>query len=386
MKNLIISTLLSVLLSSTLFAVSSQNSEMEQLRKDVDALKVRDVEIKNGFEGNSMSGFQLAGYASFDYENEENGDGSFSAVKFSPILHYQYGNIFQFEGEVEFTIDSEGETETELEYAAGTFFINDYAGLQMGKFLSPLGQFVQNLHPSWINKLPSAPVGFGHDGAAPSSNVGVALRGGLPKMGELRSNYVVFVSNAPTFGIADDGDVAIDAEGKTGSLDGAKMWGARYAINPIGNMEIGVSAATGEISEALESGDGVLRDYDVLGADMMYNIDAVSLKAEYIQQKIGESLLSELEGGTWKAWYAQASYQFESVKLEPVIRYSAYQNPETDRNQWAFGLNYLFANNLIAKIAYESNRDEPDEHDEAGEADEAHGNSDRFLVQFAFGF
>jgi hypothetical protein len=141
--------------------------------------------MKNEFEGNSMSGFQLAGYASFDYENEENGDGSFAGVKFAPIFHYQYGDIFLFEAEVEFTVDSDGETETELEYAAGTFFINDYMGLQVGKFLSPLGQFVQNLHPSWINKLPSAPVGFGHDGAAPTSNVGIALRGGLPKISQM---------------------------------------------------------------------------------------------------------------------------------------------------------------------------------------------------------
>lgn len=380
MKKLIIGTSLSMMLSSTLFAVSSQSSEIEQLRKDVDALKVRDQQMKNEFEGNSMSGFQLAGYASFDYENEENGDGSFAGVKFAPIFHYQYGDIFLFEAEVEFKVDSDGETEIELEYAAGTFFINDYMGLQVGKFLSPLGQFVQNLHPSWINKLPSAPVGFGHDGAAPTSNVGIALRGGLPKIGDMRSNYVVFVSNAPTFGIADDGDVVIEAEGTTSTLDGAMIWGGRYAINPIGNMEIGISAATGEISEELESGDGILRDYDVLGADMMYNIDAVSLKAEYIQQKIGENALSALEGGTWKAWYAQASYQFESVKLEPVIRYSEYQNPESDRNQWAFGLNYLFANNLIAKIAYEVNTDEDNS------AINSSANNDRFLAQFAFGF
>jgi len=48
--------------------------------------------MKNEFKEDSMSGFQLAGYASFDYENEEDGDGSFAGVKFSPILHYQHGH------------------------------------------------------------------------------------------------------------------------------------------------------------------------------------------------------------------------------------------------------------------------------------------------------
>jgi hypothetical protein len=112
----------------------------------------------------------------------------------------------------------------------------------------------------------------------------------------------------------------------------------------------------------------------------MYNIDVINLKAEYIQQKIGENALSTLEGGKWRAWYAQVAYQFSSVKLEPVVRYSDYHNPETDRNQWALGLNYLFANNLIAKVAYEFNEDEDDT------AIDSHANNDRFLVQFAFGF
>ena len=381
MKKLMIGSTLSILLSATLLASAAQDAEIvQQLRKDVEALKIRDKEMKQTFEGNSKAGFNIAGYASIDYANEQNGIGSFSGIKFAPIFHAQYGDIFQFEGEVEFTTNSEGETETELEYAAGTLFINDYMGLQMGKFMSPLGQFVQNMHPSWINKLPSAPVGFGHDGAAPTSNLGVALRGGLPKIADTRSNYAVFISNAPTFGIAADGDVVIGAEGKTGTVDNAYIVGGRYAINPVGNMEIGISLATGDISEELASGEDILRNYDVFGTDMMWNIDSFSIKAEYIQQKIGENDLSLLEGGTWKAWYTQFSYQFDSVKLEPVVRYSDYHNPEVNKNQLALGLNYLFANNLIAKIAYEINTDEDDSSVESS------ANNNRFLAQFAFGF
>ncbi len=380
MKKLLMGTTISIVVSSTLYAASSQNAEIAQLQEDVKTLKLANQKMERESDANAMSGFQLAGYSSFDYANEENGEDSFSGVRFAPIFHYQYGDRFQFEGELDITINNEGETDIELEYAAGTYFVNDYLGVQIGKFLSPIGQFVQNLHPSWINKLPSTPVGFGHDGAAPTSNVGIALRGGLPKVANMRSNYVVFVSNAPTFGVAADGDVVIGAEGKTASVDGAKMWGARYALNPIGNMEIGISAATGDISEELLSGDELLRDYDVLGADFVYHFNAISLRGEYIQQKVGENTLSTLEGGTWRAWYTQASYQFSSINLEPVVRYSDYHNPETNRNQWAFGLNYLFANNIIAKIAYEINTDEDDS------AIGSRANNNRFLAQFAFGF
>jgi len=424
MNKLGASIVLCTVMASLLLAAPEEDSDVKQLRKEVRELQQMMVELKkankelevnsdeyfegenndmpsNDFydlktsvkqieaalEGNAKSGFQLAGYTSFDWVDAQGSDNEFTGVKFAPIFHYQYGDLFQFEGELEFKAQDDGETETELEYAAGTLFINDYMGLQMGKFLSPIGQYVQNLHPAWINKLPSDPVGFGHDGAAPTSNIGVALRGGLPKVADLRSNYAFFVSNAPSFGEADDGDIGIDASGKTTSGDVSKTWGGRFAINPMGGMEFGVSGAIGKASEELTAttnigaavGDKIDRDYDVFGADFMFNINGIDLKAEYVQQEIGENELSSLEGGTWRSWYGQISYQFSSIKLEPVIRYSDYHNPETERNQWALGLNYLFANNLIAKVAYEYNENE----DSAGEASI---NNNRVLAQFAFGF
>ncbi|MDF1874879.1 hypothetical protein JHD48_03925 [Sulfurimonas sp. SAG-AH-194-I05] len=336
-------------------------------------------EVQSTLESNAKSGFQLAGYASFDWTDSQNATNEFSGVKFAPIFHYQYGNIFQFEGELEFTTANDATTETTLEYAAGTLFINDYMGLQIGKFMSPIGQFVQNQHPSWINKLPSTPVGFGHDGAAPTSNVGVALRGGLPKIGDMRNNYVLFVANAPTFKVAADGDVIISAEGATTTSGVSKTWGGRYAISPIGTMEIGISAATGKIAEDLTATNNTIsRSYNVFGADFMHRIDALDLKGEYVQQEVGLNALSTLQGGKWTAWYLQASYQFSSLPIEPIIRYSDYHNPESKKNQLAIGLNYLFANNLIAKIAYENNTDENDKNSAI--------NYNRILLQLAFGF
>jgi len=414
MKGIIVGIVLSSAVVSKLLAAQDDGLELGQLRQEVNELKQMMLELKQsnnklkGFaeedavnvsseselsklkgtvnemktelEGNSKSGFQLAGYSSFDWADTQGEDNEFNGVKFAPIFLYQYGQLFQFEGEVEMKVKDDGTTDTELEYATGTLFLNDYMGLQMGKFMSPLGQFVQNLHPSWINKLPSTPVGFGHDGAAPTSNVGVALRGGLPKIANIRSNYALFISNAPTFGVADDGDIGIDASGKTTSSDVSKTWGGRFAVDPLSGMEVGISGATGKAAEELVFGDTIARDYDVFGIDLMYNINSIDVKAEYIQQKIGENILSPLKGGTWRAWYAQLSYQFSSLKIEPVLRYSDYHNPEQERNQWALGLNYLFANNVIAKLAYEYNTDEDDG------AVNSSANNNRVLAQFAFGF
>jgi len=382
-------TRLSSLALSTFIALcaanlSANDVDMNQLQKDLEQLKAKTSSMEAQLESNSKSGFQLAGYAAFDFKSAQDGNAEFSGVKFAPIFHAKYGDIFQFEGEIEFTTDTAGETVIELEYAAGTIFLNDYMGLQLGKFMSPLGQFVQNQHPSWINKLPSAPLGFGHDGAAPTSYVGAALRGGLPKVAGLRHNYALFVANAPTFGQAADGDTVVAVTGKT-STNGAQLnVGGRYALNPIGGMEIGISGAYGKIAEQLTAttiiGGSVAdqlinRDYAAYGADFMYNINSFDIKAEYIQQDIGENDLSQLVGGTWKAVYAQFSYQFGSVPLEPVIRYSKYSNPEAEKSQIAAGLNYLFANNLIVKIAYESTNN-----------DTTSTTSDSVQAQLAFGF
>jgi hypothetical protein len=55
MKKLMIGSTLSVLLASTLLASTAQDAEIVQLRKDVEALKIRDQEMKQSFEGNSKS-------------------------------------------------------------------------------------------------------------------------------------------------------------------------------------------------------------------------------------------------------------------------------------------------------------------------------------------
>jgi hypothetical protein len=138
----------------------------------------------------------MSGYADVGYIETESTDGSFNVGTFAPIFHFQYRDLVMLEAELEIEINADGETETNLEYLTIDWFVNDYMILVGGKFLSPIGQFRQNLHPSWINKLPSAPPGFGHDGAAPVSDVGFQVRGGFP-VGGIRTNYAIYISNGP---------------------------------------------------------------------------------------------------------------------------------------------------------------------------------------------
>lgn len=153
---------------------NASKEEVAQLRQEV-------AEAKEWKEPNSL--IHMAGYADVGYANQENADGSFNVGTFAPIFHYQYRDIVMLESELEIEVGDEGETDVALEYLTVDHFLNDYVTLLGGKFLSPIGQFRQNLHPSWINKLASAAPGFEHDGAAPVSDVGFQARGGFPVSG-----------------------------------------------------------------------------------------------------------------------------------------------------------------------------------------------------------
>ena len=363
----------------TLAAALAAQDDTAQLRQDIASLKASVAQLQRSEETNADASFTLSGYAAAGYAYAEHTDGGFDLVQFSPIFQYAYKDLISFTGELETKMNEDLETSVELEYATLNLFLNDYMVLVAGKFLSPLGQFRQNLHPSWINKLPTEPIGFGEDGAAPVSFTGLALRGGIP-VGSLRTNYVLFIANAPVLELSDDNSTigAIAAEGPTSSDTAGYTVGLRYAVDPLPNCEIGVAGAIGKAAAE----DEVKRDYSVFDADVSWHVDALDLKAEYSQQTAGRKSGSVApDAYTWRAWYAQLAYQFDALHLEPVVRYGVFEPADSDydRDQVVLGLNYLFAPAVIVKAAYEINH--ADNADMAPEYDD-----NRFLAQIAFGF
>lgn len=228
------------------------------------------------------------------------------------------------------------------------------------------------------------PTGFGHDGAAPSGDVGVQLRGGFKSDLGTRLNYAVYVANGPELE-AEGGEIhAIETEGYTRNEDNEFIYGGRIGWLPVSSLEVGVSIATGKTNitvndEIAITGDPA-RDYDVFGADIGYHINRnLELRGEFISQEVGEAPSSLVaEGGKWEAWYTQASYRFGNSPWEAAIRYGELETPHTDKNQeqWAMGLNYLVSPATILKVGYELND---------GIAGEAVDNN-RILLQAAFGF
>ncbi|MDA3869217.1 MAG: hypothetical protein PF589_04585, partial [Gammaproteobacteria bacterium] len=202
----------------TVYAESSNADLQDQLDALQNQVSALNSEVQQAAEWkNPNTLIHMAGYADVGFISTENANDSFVASTFSPILHYQYRDTVMMEAELEFEVGEDGGTEVALEYMTIDWFMSDYAVLVAGKFLSPVGQFRQNLHPSWINKLASAPPGFGHDGAAPVSDVGFQVRGGFP-LGSMRANYAVYASNGPEINAEAEDDGAGGVEGY--ELDG----------------------------------------------------------------------------------------------------------------------------------------------------------------------
>ncbi len=366
---------------------ASADTELDKLKAEVEALK---QEVASAAEWKTPRTLvHMAGYADIGFTDTESEPGTFKMGRFSPIFHYQIDELVMLEAEMEFSVNELGETEAALEYLTIDWFMNDHATLVAGKFLSPLGQFRQNMHPSWINKMASAPVGFGHDQAAPNADVGFQIRGGFG-LGRINANYAVFMGNGPTAersGTTPYEWEMIESPGLNGNGDGTYVGGGRLGLLfPDQKLEIGFSAATGDIdirTGVNADGDpvyeGAKRDYSVLGADLAWRPGNFDVRAEYIQQSIGEQATSTVsDKADWTAWYGQVAYRFLPSKWEVVARYSNYDTPgdEGDRVQIAGGVNYVFESNFVAKLDYESN-DNPNDGLEA---------DNRVLAQLAYGF
>jgi hypothetical protein len=321
----------------------------------------------------AQSNVHLAGYGAAGYIDRRSQNSTFRMFTFSPIFHYQYKDLMLLEAEVEMGYTPEGETETNLEYAALDLLVTDSLAVIVGQVLSPIGQFRQNFHPSWINKLPSKPLGFDDGGAAPLTATGVELRGGVNFGTGWSGNYVLFAGNGPRL-VDEDGELGVETEGLSNDDNQNKEVGARVGILPMRNLEIGISGAFAKANLPGEAN----RDYRVFDVDFSYQPGIVDVRGEYVRTRIGALATSAFPTEhTWTAWYVQASHLFAPTGWEPVVRYGRFDLPDgSSEKQTAVGVDYVFSPNVLAKAAYQFNQ---------GDAG-TQAADDEFLLQLGYGF
>lgn len=358
-------------------------------------LRLDALESFNADRETSDTGFHLSGFASTGYTDSEDENSTFSAG-ISPVFLWQLNDRLLFEAEFEFgleSVDGEGETEVELEYANGSYLLNDYITVGAGKFLTPFGLFGERLHPTWINKLPNMPFPYMHHGGiAPMTSLGAFVRGGIP-LGEAKGNYSLYISNGPSLETEGHHPGTLSFENFDDANDN-KALGGRIGFLPISSLELGYSFQFADVDASTFDQDV---DSFIQGFDVSYvrEYDAIrgviDIRFEWVFSDVDDAVFFDEDDGefftfdnTRNGGYAQFAYRPTQVdidfvkNLEIVGRYDWLDVgsgvPDDDKERWAIGLNYWLTNSSVIKLSYQQT--DVDNQDETG----------AFLAQFAIGF
>lgn len=337
----------------------------------------------------------FTGWADAGFANRKGAASDFNA-SFNPIMLWKLSDRLFFEGELEFEFEDRV-TATSLEYANLSYIANDYLTLKAGRFLTPFGTYGEKLHPGWINKLPDAPLPFGHTGIAPTSSLGFQASGGFP-VGETKFNYAVYVSNGPrlNMGASEPGEAGLLHFDNNPDNNGNKAVGARLGFQPVPELELGYSFKSARV------GQGVDATALLQAVDLNYVRDAkplrgvIDVKGQWVWSKVSDVIYDTGNGpftfdNRRNGGYLQFAYRPSKLEdtfirnLEGVVRWDRLTNPagapeETafDEKRWTIGLNYWLGSSAAIKVAYQfGDRTTPGRSKESPSA---------FLLQTAMGF
>ena len=329
----------------------------------------------------------LTGYGTVGWFYRSDDENAFTA-SFNPIFLYQFLDRFLFEVEFEFELQG-GVTETGLEYAQLDYVATDNLTLVGGKFLLPFNVFGERLHPTWINKFPTAPPIYGHHvadfGAEPLlpilSDVGVMARATVaPGRWLLSAN--VYGVQGPAFEEDEEGGNGEDEEelleiefpGSSGDNNKNKALGLRldFALPPW--AEVNFSFFNGDYDD-----EGVL-DFTAYGVAAEMHRGAFEARGEFIQTRQEIETETGFPSVVRNGFYAQAAYRLGS--WEPLFRWTQVFDTELEgetendgARQAAFGLNYWLSPSIAVMAGYELNKENGFELDNS-----------RFIIHVAFGF
>lgn len=274
-----------------------------------------------------------------------------------------------------------------IEYADLVYFLHPNISFTAGIFLSPFGIYSERIHPPWINKLPDAPLGMGHDGQMiPETEFGIQLRGGVP-VKKIRANYALYISNGPSL-ISNGTEAGTLSYGNLIDNNPQKTAGGRIGMLPFSklNFETGFSFQKGKAGTTGTQYEGVgvklyAIDFSfgkninplkgIMEIKMQYSIisvDKVYYKADPILTLSSPAEDVNLNDSTYRfenrsgLYFFSASYRpVGSQKFwkntEYVLRYDILDQPcyaiwENDRARWTAGLMYWMDSRSGLKLSY----------------------------------
>ena len=375
------------LLTILFFNTQAQEYNQEYIDSLIDA-KIQPQIAKS-------SKFVLTGYMSSGIKFTK--EASSFGANFSPILLWKPHERLIVEAELETELEGT-ETKINLEYIDASYFLNKYVTIRAGKFLSPFGIYQDRLHPQWINKLPSTPLGFNHDASpiGPTTEVGVDVRGNVP-LGSAKMNYSFYLSNGPSLNTSSSEISEIGQLNYSSAEDNNKnkSFGGRVGLLPFSNssVEIGGSFQVGNVGEKGTEYEKIKAKQYALDFTYVNSLDflkgMIDVKAQWNWVNVDQAnYISPKDSTTFTfnnkrdAAFVQAAYRPSMTqskflkKTELVFRYSGLnmQTGEVDPakiilNQYTYGINYWYSWRTALKFAYQSQKD-----------------NNAFYVQLAVGF
>jgi len=348
--------------------------------------------------------FALGGYGDVKYETSESKDSSAYSARFVPIFLFSLNEKIHVEAETEISLNEEGETEIELEYADLHYFLDDTTTITAGKFLIPFGQFGPNIHPSWISRSPWTPGIYGSHGSSQAmeallpilSDVGVAVQKTIV-LGDHQKIFIdLYSTNGPRTeadehteepiedelsdhseeeeGHAEIPELAFEAT--NGDNNKGKATGGRVAYAMLPGIEIGASyySASYDDDEELDfTAQGL--DINVIGSYYLLRGEYIATETDGLEEEDGE-----IETHTFKrdGWYFQSTFQtgkfWPSLAGTELVFEYAETNKLAEASRWMVGVNYWLDARSVIKIAYD-------------DTDLVEGEDDqRFAVQLSYGF
>ncbi|MDW3212140.1 MAG: hypothetical protein R8N23_19885 [Reichenbachiella sp.] len=355
------------------------------------------------------SRFLLRGYsdATFMSNDEET---TFGNARFVPLFLYKQSDKLFFEGELEFGIE-DGEVEIALEYANFNYSLAPNLNLRAGKILIPFGIFFDRLHPSWINRLPTVPLGYGHDGILPTSDLGAELRG-ASYLGGMKFNYSLYVMNGPKIedGEEEAEEVGMIVHEPDEDNNNNKAVGGRLGLFPLRDqsLELGFSAQSAKLGNRdseLEDVGAFLYAFDwtyvrkvsflggiidLKGQVNFINVDDQTYEVE--EDSVMESYTFDNKSNStfFQLGYRPTFGSSQLVKnLELVGRYSTLNTPEeapweSESTQLTLGLNYWIDWRTAIKFAYQMDSVTGGHAEDGEEPEELDVNT--FYIQWTLGF
>lgn len=322
--------------------------------------------------GTNESPLSVYGLLLQDFSQVNGQAARFSSPVFEPFFLLQLNNRFLLESEVDLA-------------AAGTvavpqlqmdWTVSDAVTAIVGRYLTPIGFFSQQLSHEWINKLPDAPLMFNQVSPQISTN-GLQLRGSQYIFGSpIKLQYAFYGGNSASLGTTPanpPNQQVADLAAITSAPGALSALGGRLALwNPALGINIGMSGySQGGYTPAAAD------RFQLYGFDANFNRGNWDARFEFAQnfQQAGSYIGNDIRRTGLYAQLAYRDYKNSNpilANLELVGRYGmvhfsgidatkldltafAPATAPVDRNQYNIGINYYLYPSMAVRFAYEWN-------------------------------